>query len=238
MLCSGIRGRVAFAKADQSETRKGAGGAWGRHWVNVGWLGFMPLATPTAHPSGGYLIGGWKVGGNWGVGGFRLGTQAPSIHLEGEKKVTTSQGAGSECLRVGFKWSWSQTCSCVCVRGWERVREWELTHFLLWLNHLFCKFRLIQQCAHFSSLETSCLLISQDLTLCSIQQQLKAHMGLKWPQCLSSTAAALTSASPGFTQSAWMSVKQSPLTSAFCFFFNITHAALWDCGNLAGVLWK
>lgn len=64
MLSAGSRSRRGeFAKADQIEKRGQGGG-----------LGFMPLASSTTLPSGGYLIRGRKVGGNWGVRGVRLGT--------------------------------------------------------------------------------------------------------------------------------------------------------------------
>lgn len=57
----------------------------GQRMGNSGGLGVMPLASSTP-PGGGYLIRGRKVGGNWGVWGVRLGTYAPSIHLEGGKE--------------------------------------------------------------------------------------------------------------------------------------------------------
>lgn len=89
----------------------------------VGGLRLMPRHPPR---SGDYLIGGRKVGGNWGVGGVRLGTQTPSIHLErGDKKVTSSQsaGGGGEVVEALPR--------CCCAR--ERRR---LTHFLPRLSHL------------------------------------------------------------------------------------------------------
>lgn len=101
-----------------------------------GWEGFGSSHRPRPlHPPGGdYLIRGRKVGGNWGVGGVRLGTQAPSIHLE--------RGQEGDIMTKCQQWRYTQSRERVkallrwcCVRVRVHRGRW-LTHFLPRLNHL------------------------------------------------------------------------------------------------------
>lgn len=179
-------------------------------------------------PSGCYLIRGRKVGGNWGVGCVRLGTQAPSIHLEGKRrwhhhkvpavKVYTQQGMSSSDVR--YRWA----CMCGCVgeseRTWGRMAD---TFPVLTQPLIVPKFLLIQQYAHFCG--TSCLLTAKDFReLVSSPFCFTRETGViyTWHDHgeISFAAAALTSAFLGFTQAGKTSVK---LFTRFCFLLFLKH---------------
>lgn len=77
-MCARLNGEGEIMLSAGSRSRRGnlpirEEGARGREWVRVEGL----VSCHRSHPPsqvGGYLIRGRKVGGNWGVGGVRLGT--------------------------------------------------------------------------------------------------------------------------------------------------------------------
>lgn len=120
------------------------GGICQSKWKGLGaengwrWQGLVSCLRPCPPPpAGGYLIRGWKVGGNWGVRGVRLGTQGPSIHLEGKRRWHHNKALAVKVYGVG-KDDADNTCVCMCMCEIVSAREWgmRLTHFLTWLNHL------------------------------------------------------------------------------------------------------
>lgn len=90
------------------------GRAWG--------LRLWPHPPPL---SGDYLIGGRKVGGNGGVRGVRIGTQVPSVHLEGKR-------SGRHHTAVEWSFTWSRERGnvmplCARRRACRRDDGWHIS---------------------------------------------------------------------------------------------------------------
>lgn len=171
-----------FAKADQSE-RKGLGAenGWGwRAWFHAtGLIHQSPLKWWLPHQ-------GTKGRGKLGCRGFPAGDLSPQHPPWGEKKVTSSQSAGSEGLHSagdGLKVMLDMVV-LLCVSGWKE-RAWGMmadTFPALTQPLTVPKILLIQQYAHIRG--TSCLLTTEGFTalyfLLTLFARAKASVGYKW----------------------------------------------------------